>query len=181
MRGNAVSDRSFKGATRILCLYSARVPILKLLAAGRAFRFKFDLCVNRPLGTHNSRWKRKKKYRFQSVSHVFQARENLHECRPTSQTNCTHSQRLDQESQALQPKRRTQLLCSILNAYFLPANIERPSLTELAKEQCFSRPQNYGIQLLLWTSNWLDLKQHPNIGRTFGWIFSLLRILWLRN
>jgi len=43
------------GVTHTLPLVTARVPILKLLSTGRIFRYKFDLCVNRPLGTHNSR------------------------------------------------------------------------------------------------------------------------------
>jgi DNA polymerase sigma len=43
------------GVTHTLPLVTARVPILKLLSTGRVFRYKFDLCVNRPLGTHNSR------------------------------------------------------------------------------------------------------------------------------
>lgn len=43
------------GVTHTILLLSARVPILKLLSSGSKFRFKFDLCVNRPLGFQNSR------------------------------------------------------------------------------------------------------------------------------
>eukprot|EP01114_Cavostelium_apophysatum_P002514 TRINITY_DN12241_c0_g1_i1.p1 TRINITY_DN12241_c0_g1~~TRINITY_DN12241_c0_g1_i1.p1 ORF type:complete len:849 (-),score=183.85 TRINITY_DN12241_c0_g1_i1:76-2601(-) len=37
-----------------ICILTARVPIFKLTYTGRVFEFKFDLCVNRPLGVHNS-------------------------------------------------------------------------------------------------------------------------------
>eukprot|EP01119_Soliformovum_irregulare_P003458 TRINITY_DN1398_c1_g2_i2.p1 TRINITY_DN1398_c1_g2~~TRINITY_DN1398_c1_g2_i2.p1 ORF type:complete len:893 (+),score=270.95 TRINITY_DN1398_c1_g2_i2:84-2681(+) len=48
--------RYFKkqGAGHIISLLSARVPILKIPNPNRTFYYKFDLCVNRPLGTHNS-------------------------------------------------------------------------------------------------------------------------------
>jgi DNA polymerase sigma len=39
---------------QFVTLLSARVPILKLHAIERWMWYKFDLCVNRPLGVHNS-------------------------------------------------------------------------------------------------------------------------------
>lgn len=49
------------GVKHFHCILTARVPILKLLstktsnpASADIFKFKFDLCINRMLGVHNS-------------------------------------------------------------------------------------------------------------------------------